>query len=64
MSQEEYIAILFADCGYETSAQRKAWLTLRFGWGFADELSPSQKHSAIEQLKTEKEGKECLDHRP
>ena len=28
MSQDEYIAILFADCGYATSAQRRGWLRL------------------------------------
>lgn len=54
MNQQEYIAILFQDCGYETTAQRKAWLKLRFDWEFADELSPSQKNLAIELLKDEK----------
>jgi hypothetical protein len=42
MTQEEYIAILFDDCGYH-SAQRMAWLDLRFGKRYADELSTSVK---------------------
>jgi hypothetical protein len=56
MSQEEYIAILFHDCGYETAAQRKAWLQLRFGsqYRFADDLASGQKSMAIGQLKAER----------
>ncbi len=55
MTQEEYIAILFADCGYNTARQRKGWLQLRFGKDFADELTPAQRSKAIDELKTEKE---------
>jgi hypothetical protein len=59
MTQEEYIAILFHDCGYETSSQRKAWIHLRFGspYNFADDLTTGQKSMAIEWLKAEKESK-------
>lgn len=31
ITQAEFIAILFADCGYDTSAQRRGWLQKRFG---------------------------------
>lgn len=54
MTQEEYIAILFVDCGYDTVVQRKGWLKHRFGWEWADELSPQQKSIAIIELKEEK----------
>jgi hypothetical protein len=59
MSQDEYIAILFADCGYESSSQRKAWIHLRFGspYNYADDLTTAQKCMAIDWLKGEKEGK-------
>lgn len=55
MTQCEYIAILFVDCGYETSAQRRGWLQKRFGVSYSDELSTQDKHRAIEELKAEKE---------
>lgn len=55
MSQDEYIAILFADCGYSTSAQRRGWLRLRYGKSYPDELTTAQKHRVIEELKGEKE---------
>lgn len=54
MSQEEYIAILFADCGYDTASQRKGWLKKRFGVEYADELNSSEKSLAIGELKDEK----------
>lgn len=54
MTQEEYIAILFADCGYDTAAQRKGWLQKRFGVNFADELDSRQRSLAIDALKDEK----------
>jgi hypothetical protein len=55
MSKQEYIAILFIDCNYDTARARKAWLQLRFGKDFADELTSDQAHDAIEQLKGEKD---------
>ncbi len=55
ISQEEFIAILFADCGYDTAAQRKGWLQLRYQKNFPDELTVAQKSDAIDQLKSEKE---------
>ncbi len=55
MSQEEYLAILFNDCGYDTAAQRKGWLQLRYQKNFPDELTVAQKSDAIDQLKYEKE---------
>ncbi len=57
MTQEEYIAILFADCGYDTAAQRKGWLYSRFAVNFADELDSRQRSLAIEELKEEKASK-------
>lgn len=54
MTQEEYLAILFADCGYNTSAHRRGWLKLRFGKQYSDELTTEQKSKAIEALKQEK----------
>jgi hypothetical protein len=57
MNQQEYIAILFADCGYETAAQRKAWMNLRFNRDFPDELTWRQRSEAITALKQEKENR-------
>jgi hypothetical protein len=57
MTQTEYIAILFNDCGYDTAAQRKGWLQKRFGVSFADELDSRQRSIAIESLKDEKAAK-------
>ena len=54
MNQIEYIAILFADCGYDTASQRKGWLQRRFSVNFADELDSRQRSLAIEELKEEK----------
>lgn len=60
MTQEEFIAILFADNGYDTAAQRKGWINKRFPKKFyADELSPREKSLAITALKEEKENKRC-----
>lgn len=55
ITQGEFIAILFQDCGYTTAAQRKGWLQLRFQVNFADELTIGQKSKAIEALKEEKQ---------
>lgn len=54
MTQTEYIAVLFADCGYDTASQRKGWLQRRFNVNFADELDSRQRSLAIEELKEEK----------
>lgn len=54
MTQVEYIAILFIDCGYHSAAHRRAWLKDRFGKQYADELTTEQKSKAIEALKIEK----------
>lgn len=51
VTQEEYIAILFADNGYDTAAQRKAWLRKRFHVDFPDELDSRQKSLVITELK-------------
>jgi hypothetical protein len=57
MTQEEYLTILFADCGYDTAAQRKGWLFKRFGRYFADELDSRERSLAIEELKDEKDAR-------
>lgn len=56
MTQEEFIAILLGDCGYDTVAQRKGWLQLRFQVNFLDELTIAQKSKAIDFLRAEKSG--------
>jgi hypothetical protein len=55
ISQDEFIAILFGDCGYDTVAQRKGWLKIRFGKSYSDELTRAEKSQAIDMLKAEKE---------
>jgi hypothetical protein len=54
VSQLEYIAILFADLGYDTSAQRRGWLQLRFGVSYPDDLTFHQRSKVIDSLKAEK----------
>lgn len=54
MSQEEYIAILFNDLGFD-SAARRVWLKLEFGHSYPDELNAQTKHQVIERLKLMKE---------
>lgn len=54
VTQLEYIAILFNDCGYDTASHRKGWLQRRFGVNFSDELDSRQRSLAIEELKEEK----------
>ena len=56
MTQTEYIAILFADCGYDTAAKRKDWLYNRFMKYHADELNSREASTAISALKEEKQG--------
>jgi hypothetical protein len=64
MTQEEYIAILFEDCGYATTARRKDWLLKRFGKGYPDELSTGERSHAITLLKAEKDAGMELDWDP
>lgn len=54
MSQVEYIAILFADCGYDTAAKRKDWIYNRFMKHHTDELNSREASTAIAALKEEK----------
>ena len=56
--QDEYIQILFVDCGYQTAAQRRGWIEKRFGAGrkYTDELTSAEKSQAIEALLQEKAG--------
>ena len=61
MTQQEYIAILFIDCGYDTSAQRRGWLDKRFGVEYPDELTSEQRSRAIDMLKDEKKAGECYE---
>ncbi len=56
MTQEEYLAILFADCGYHTARHRNDWLERRFRKKFPDELTVAEKSTAINWLKAEKDG--------
>lgn len=51
MTQPEYIAILFDDCGFEPPA-RRAWLRANYGRAFADELSARERHQVIGRLKS------------
>jgi hypothetical protein len=46
ITQAEFIAILFAYCGYDTSAQRRGWLQKRFGKSYADELTVTEASRA------------------
>ena len=54
MSQDEYIAILFIDTGFDGPA-RRAWLQLNYGHRYSDELTAAEKHDVIERLKVIKE---------
>lgn len=54
ITQLEYIAILFIDCGYDTAAQRRGWLQGRFKVSHADGLTDTQKGKAIEMLREER----------
>ena len=54
MTQIEYIAIPFDDCGF-VAAQRRDFLALRFGGRrYTDELTPAERSSLIEDLKSRK----------
>lgn len=54
MTQVEYVAILFDDVGF-TGQQRRDFLAARFnGRRYADELSKSELHNLIDELKERK----------
>jgi hypothetical protein len=54
MTQEDYISILFIDCGF-TGPQRRDFLGQRFhGRRHADELTTQEKSHLIEDLKARK----------
>lgn len=58
LSQDEYIEILFIDCGFSGS-QKRAWLLAEYGVKYTDELAVYRKHLLIERLKAMKaEGRE------
>jgi hypothetical protein len=57
VTQFEYIALLFDQCGYDTTKQRQGWLQKRFGKSYADELDTRERSLAITELKDEKDGK-------
>jgi hypothetical protein len=62
VTQEEYISILFDDCGFN-AAQRKDYLLTRFKRPFADELNWREKSQVIEDLKARKPGGKIYDDR-
>lgn len=54
MNQDDYISILFIDCGFN-GPQRRDFLGQRFqGRRYADELTISEKSRLIEDLKSRK----------
>lgn len=53
ITQVQFIAILFDDCGY-TGAQRREWLEARYGARYCDELTVEQRSQIIELLRAEK----------
>jgi hypothetical protein len=54
MTQIEYIAILFDDCGF-TGQQRRDFMALRFdGRKYADDLTASERSALIDDLKERK----------
>lgn len=57
MSQEEYLEILFADCGIDTRAKRNDWIALRIYHKvqYLDDLSTAEKSMLIKLLKDLKE---------
>jgi hypothetical protein len=54
MTQDEYIAILFDDLGFD-SRNRKAFLEEYYGVQYVDELPKSKKSELISQLKEQKD---------
>lgn len=56
ISMTEYLSILFVDCGYHESSQRRGWLQKRFGKSYADELTPAEAYKAVQEMRPEKYG--------
>jgi hypothetical protein len=56
MTQNEYLEILFNDCGIDTRAKRNGFLTLRAGREikYLDDLQPHEKSLIIGELKDRK----------
>ena len=53
MTQDEYIEILFRQCGYDTHNMKKAFLSAELGRkvSYTDELTPGDKSKIIDELK-------------
>ncbi len=49
MTQNEYIEILFHDCGF-TPTQRRAWLNAEFGTTDLDALTVAQRSGIIKDF--------------
>ena len=59
MTQDDYILLLFNECGFDTQYQRSAWLTKEFARPikYADELETFEKSLVINALKDIRDGK-------
>jgi hypothetical protein len=56
MTQDQYLAILFDDCGF-SGPQRRDFISLRYnGKKYTDELTSMEKHELIVDLKERKSG--------
>lgn len=51
MTQEQYIAILFDDCGFSSAVDRKNFIYRRFQRNYPDELTTKEKSQLIDSLK-------------
>ena len=56
ITQSEYAEILLRDLGYHESSQRRGWFKLRFNKAYVDELTPTELHRAVQELRAEKYG--------
>ncbi len=57
MTQEEYISILFNDCGFKSTIDRKSFISRRFpGKNYSDELDGYERSMLINELKDIKLG--------
>jgi hypothetical protein len=56
MTQDEYILILFADCGFHEKKQQNGFMSLLLGRTvqYIDELNTAEKSRIIEALKFRK----------
>jgi hypothetical protein len=59
ITMAEYAEILFRDLGYYESSQRRGWLRLRFNKAYLDELTPTEQHRAVQELRRERYGDEA-----